>query len=248
MGLFSSVLHLRDIERDSLIAALDIILEDAGFVRERLGAVPALGPHTLLEYDSAAAAGPCYAASPFSCRWVTLIQTSFNLPTAPHLSDLSRRLSSALSCFALALIVHDDDLFLYNLDYNGNALDGYNSCPQYFEDKRMSEADIEQQRHSPEPFAEILPPGRTVEELRAILSRGWWHAHDTDKLDRNGIPLGDDDGYVFEGERMTAFGNLLKLHGSRGSYPYAAWGDGQAAIDWQSFLAIHYRPALDSER
>jgi hypothetical protein len=70
----------------------------------------------------------------------------------------------------------------------------------------------------------------------------------TGQLDQNGIPLDDDDGYVFEGERMTDFGILLQLHGNRGPYPYAAWGDGQAAIDWPSFLAIQYRPALDSER
>jgi hypothetical protein len=243
MGLFSSVLHLRDIERDNLIAELDTILGDAGFVRDRMGAVPARGPHTLPEFDSVAVTGPCYAISPLSGRWITLIQTSFDLPRAPHLSDLSGRLSSALSCYALALIVHDDDLFLYNLDHEGNAIDGYNSCPQYFEDKRMSEADIEQQRHSPESFATILPADGTVDELRAVLSRGWWHAHDTGQLDRNGIPLDDDDGYVFESERMTAFGTLLQLHGSHGSYPYAAWGDSQTAINWPSFLAIRYRPA-----
>jgi len=138
---------------------------------------------------------------------------------------------------------HDDDVFFYNLDYKGEPLDGYNSCPQYFEQKRVSEVDVEHQCHRAELFAMLLPPGRTVDEIRSLLSRGWWHAHDTGELDHNGVPLRDDDGYVFESERMSAFGTLLQLHGGTGSYPYAAWGDVQAAIDWLSFLSIRYLPA-----
>src|SRR6266568_5835794 len=159
MGLFSSVLHLRDIERDRLVPAVDAVLQDAGFVREHLGAVPAGGPHMLSEHD-----GPSYLASPLNGRWVTLIEAHFALPDAPHLAGLGTRLSAALSCYALTLVVHDDDVFLYNLDYKGDALDGYNSNPQYFEKERVPEADIEQQRHTPEPFAALLPPGRTLDE------------------------------------------------------------------------------------
>jgi hypothetical protein len=166
MGLFSSVLHLRNIGRDRLVPALDAVLEDACFVREDLGTVPAGGPHMLPEHD-----GPCYVASPLSGRWITLIETSLGVPNAPYLAELGTRLSSALSCYALALVVHDDDLFLYNLDYKGDALDGYNSFPQYFEEQRMAEADIEGQRHAPEPFAALLPSCRTLDELRSLLDR-----------------------------------------------------------------------------
>jgi len=237
MGLFSSVLHLRDIERNPLIPAVDAALQDAGFMPEHLGAVPAGGPHMLPKHDT----GPCYVTSPLSGHWVTLIETTFAVPNAPHLADLGRRLSSALSCYALALIVHDDDLFLYNLDYKGKALDGYNSFPPYFED-RMAEADIEGQRHSPEPFAALLPPGRTLDELRSLLNRGWWQAHDTGRLDQGGLPPDDHDEFPFEGERMTAFGTLLQLHGNAGPYPYAAWAVADG-IHWSSFLAVCYRPA-----
>ena len=143
MGLFTSVLHLRDVERDSVIPALDSILQDAGFVRDRLCTVPAGGPNTLEECNDATAAGPCYVASPLSGRWLTLIETSLPVSGAPHLSEICSRLSSSLSCHALALIVHDDDVFFYNLDYKGKPLDGYNSYPQYFEQERVSEVDIE---------------------------------------------------------------------------------------------------------
>ena len=106
----------------------------------------------------------------------------------------------------------------------------------------MTEADIEGQRHTPEPFAALLPSNRTLEELRSLLDRGWWHAHDTGRLDQDGVPLEDDDGFPFEGDRMTAFGTLLQLHGTSAPYPYAGWANDDG-IHWPSFLAIRYRRA-----
>jgi len=239
MGLFSAVIHLRDIERDRVLPSLDVLLRDAGF--ERIGAaeVPDGGPHAMADHKEAVAWGPCYFVSPLSGRWLTLIEAHFTMPKAPHLSDLCKQLSSALSCYALALIVHDDDLFLYNLDYKGTPLDGYNSCPQYFEQRRLSEKAVAQQRHSPEPFAELLPTGSTLDELRTLLNRGWWNAHDTGRLDENGVVTSADDGFVFEDERMTAFGSLLQLHGASGEYPYAAWAEDER-IEWPLMLAVRY--------
>jgi hypothetical protein len=66
---------------------------------------------------------------------------------------------------------------------------------------------------------------------------------DAGELDHNGVPLRGDDGYAFKGERMSAFGTLLQLHGSPGSYPYAAWGDAQAAIHWQHSYQCDICPA-----
>jgi hypothetical protein len=137
-------------------------------------------------------------------------------------------------------MVHDDDLFFYNLERNGQSLGGYNSCPQYFEQERLSDARIEEQRHNPAPFQQLLPAGRTLDELCSLLNRGWWRAHDSGALDENGVMQGSDDGYVFEGERMTAFGTLLQLHGNEGEYPYAAWGESDE-IPWAEFVALRYR-------
>jgi hypothetical protein len=180
--------------------------------------------------------------SPLKGRWLTVIEAHFALHSqgVPHLSELGNRLSAALSCYSLALVVHDDDLFFYNLDRNGKSLDGYNSCPQYFEQERLPDAQIEEQRHMPEPFQPLLPTGHSLDELRALLNRGWWNGYDSGTLDENGVVQGDDDGFVFEGERMTAFGTLLELHGNKGEYPYAAWGEG-AGIAWPEFVALRYR-------
>ena len=85
--------------------------------------------------------------------------------------------------------------------------------------------------------------GHRVDQLRPWLSRGWWDAHDAGRLDEDSLPLSEHDLNPFDEKvRMRAFGSLLQLHGRTDPYPYAAWGDTQASIDWQSFLFIRYLP------
>jgi hypothetical protein len=241
MGLFSSVLHLRDVDCERLLPALDSVLHDAGFARRSIVAVAAGGPHTMSDHDAAIAAGPCYVASPLNGRWLTLIETHRTLPNAPSLSELRKRLSDALASYALTLVVQDDDVFLYELACKGQSLDAYNSCPQYFEQERLSEAQVRQLRHLPEPFVALMPPGRTLDEVRSMLSRGWWQAHDMGQLGPSGLPLHRADEFAVEAERMAAFGTLMQLHGATGTYPYAAWADSRE-IEWSSFSAIRYLP------
>jgi hypothetical protein len=240
MGLFSSVLHLRDTTRERVLPALDAVLRNAGFSRIETLPILSEGPYGLPDHDEAVSSCPYYLVSPLKGRWLTVIEAHFAVRSAPHLADLGNRLSATLACFGLALIVHDDDVFFYNLDRDGIPLDGYNSCPQYFEQDRLLDAEIEEQRHTPEAFQPILPVSASIEELRALLDRGWWNAYDSDNLDENGVVPDENDGFIFEDERLTAFGDLLQLHGEKGSYPYAAWGE-STEIAWPEFLALRYR-------
>jgi hypothetical protein len=243
MGLFSSVLHLRDTTREQVLPALDAVLQDAGFSRSETIQIPSKGPYALPAHDEAVSSCPYYLVSPLNGRWLTVIEAHFAVRGAPHLADLGNRLSATLACFGLALIVHDDDVFFYNLDRGGIPLDCYNSCPQYFEQGRLPDAEIEEQRHTPEPFQPILPLGHSIEELCALLDRGWWNAYDSGNLDENGVDQSDTDGFMFEDERMTAFGNMLQLHGEKGNYPYAAWGE-STEIAWPEFVALRYRVSI----
>jgi hypothetical protein len=242
MGLFSSILHLRDTRREDLLPVLDAILHNGGFRRVETLAVPPEGPYTLERHDASVSSGPYYLVSTVQGSWLTVIEAHFALHSqgAPHLSDVGNQLSAALSCFALTLVVHDDDLFFYNLDRDGTPLDGYNSCPQYFERLRLADAQIEQQRHTTKPFQPLLPAGCELQELRSLLNRGWWNAYDSGRLDEHGVVRGKSDGFAFEGERMSAFGTLLQLHGNQGEYPYAAWGESDS-IEWMEFVALRYR-------
>ena len=240
MGLFSSVFHVRDIELETFVPCFHRCLAAAGFVAHDSLAVPPSGPGALPDYDDASSAGPCYLASPLSGHWLTVIEEHVPVEGAPWLADLANRLSSELSCYVLALMVHDDDVFYYNLEHDGRPLDGYNSCPQYFEQRRLPDSEVESQRHTPEAFELLLPPGHTVDKLRALLNRGWWNSYDAGKLDADGVATEEADGFASEGDRMTAFGTLLQLHGFPGDYPYAAWAQSQN-IPWATFLALRYR-------
>lgn len=137
-------------------------------------------------------------------------------------------------------MVHDDDVLCYNLCRDGEDLDGYNSNPQYFERARLSKQVVEEQRHDPRPFEALLPEGVSLSDLRGLLDRGWWSACNAGRLDADGVQPPDEPGFVFEGERMIAIGNLLQLHGSHEGYPYAGWADPDASIDWRTFQELRF--------
>ncbi len=134
-------------------------------------------------------------------------------------------------------MVHDDDVMLYNLDRNGDSQDGYNSNPQYFENARVPEPEIQSQRHTPEPFSYLIPEGKNVEDLLTILNAGWWQAQDNGRLDDDGV-MSDEDWdscpYQDEGERMTTFSSYLELAGGS-DYPFTYWRD-NGTINWQDYM------------
>jgi len=141
-------------------------------------------------------------------------------------------------CYSLALIVHDSDVFFYDLSCSGEHLDAYNSFPPYFGQKRFSQEAVESQRHKPDVLGPLLPPGSSLDTLRTLLNADWWDAYDSDSVDENGMPV-DLRGGVAEDDRMTQFGTLLRLHGDAGEYPFAAWRDAKT-IDWQGFVALRF--------
>jgi hypothetical protein len=238
----SSVVHLRRAPRENVLQALDNVLFGKGLVRAGMVDIPARGPYSMPDQKSAMKMGPCYHVSQLSGDWITILEGHSYVQGAPNITDLGLGLGSLLTCYALSVAVHDDDVFLYALYRENKLLDHYNSNPQYFEQKRVPESVIKQQRHSVQPFDELLPKGRDLQELRTLLQRGWWNSHDKGKLDSNGVARAGD-GFVFESERMTEFGNLLKLHGGKGKYPFAAWGNDRSGVDWKSFISIRYRPS-----
>ena len=60
------------------------------------------------------------------------------------------------------------------------------------------------------------------------------------RLDADGVQPNDEPGFVFEGERIVAIGNLLKLHGRSEGYPFAGWADDQS-IEWHEFQELRFQ-------
>lgn len=228
MGLFSNVIHVWRQNADEIETALEEVMSAHGLKRIALAPVPPAGPSAT--GDGAAT----YAVGPRRGDWATIVEVDVGEPGNPGAAELGCALSRALQTYVLSLAVHDDDVLFYNLEFNGDSLDGYNSFPQYFEQERIPEADIDAQRHTPEAFSPLLPSGVSIGDLLGLLQRGWWAAHDAGELDEDGVPGNPDTGFVFEGERMTALGNLLHLHGASSDYPFAAWAEAPASA-WERF-------------
>ena len=234
MGLFCQMIHVLDTNQTEVGEALDLVLSKRGFSLASTEAIDGANLEAQLDNTSE----PTYIIGSKLGRWTPVI----DLHSEPWPGEICTDLSRACSSHALCIMVHDDDVMLYNLDHTGEAQDGYNSNPQYFENNKVPESEIQSQRHTPEPFAPLLPKGKTLEELYAILNAGWWQAHDKGKLDKDGVMTDEDwDAcpYQTEDERMTAFGSFLGLAGQSG-YPFADWRENDN-INWQEYKLLQFR-------
>ncbi|MGZ4107925.1 MAG: hypothetical protein ACXVO1_11385 [Tumebacillaceae bacterium] len=230
MGLFSSVLHVKNTDPQAVITALNSAMQELGYDSKQFP--------FLLEGDVKKRfnrPGTLYAVSPRTGDWVSVIDVGDN----PWIFDVAPKLSQQLSTYVLALHLHDDDVFVYQLSHNGNIADEYTSNPQNFEMDTLPKEQIEAQRHDPNKLAPCLPDDVTVEQIADLLQAGWWHAYDNNTLDPSGFAPEDDDEYIEEEERMSEFGALLELAGPGGEYPYTAWRDSEE-IAWETFLAVQY--------
>lgn len=233
MGLFCQMLHVFDADPSEVEEALASILSRRGFSLASTTRVDGVNLESQVDDSSA----PAYIVGPKLGKWLPVI----DLHSEPWPGEICTDLSRACSSHALCIMVHDDDVMLYNLDHVGESQDGYNSNPQYFESDRVPEPEVESQRHTPEPFASVLPNGKTLEDLLAILNAGWWQAHDQGKLDEDGVMLDEVWGacpYQAEGERMTAFGTFLGL-GGPSEYPFAEWRE-NGSINWQEYRLLQF--------
>ncbi len=100
----------------------------------------------------------------------------------------------------LHVLVHDDDIFAYSYYRGGELLDEYNSRPDYFEE--VSPEVKEQCRGRPERLAHLLAPGKTLAELRQLLSPE------------------EAGGALFAGDLLSRFADLLGLANAQTSYEY----------------------------
>jgi len=239
VGLFSSVIHVHSEGAVRLREALDAEMAERGFGPANVIAVPPGGIDSVRGGHALTADHPSYLVSRGGAPWLTIIEASFAVHGTPWLGELATALSARLHTHTLVMMVHDDDLLLYNLDRDGEALDGYNSCPQYFEKERLSNAEIEDQRHTPEVFRPFLESDAALDEVRELLDRGYWRAYDEGRLDADGV-ASDVFPFDSEGDRMTELGTLLGIPSRGVRYPFAAWR-GSEEIGWSDFELVVYQ-------
>lgn len=240
MGLFSAVMHVRQVQASELVRGLDFVMRGHGFVLR--SNEPLLERTPELPDDSIVG----YACGPLRGDWCTVVQLHFYVDGAPSLSDVGRDLSERLNTHVLSLEIHDGDVFYYHLDKDGGRLDHYDSDPMYFHFKQepLTESEVDARRHHPKSFAPLLPAGLPLDPLMTLLDRGWWHAHDKGELDESGNLTDEaffNEDNLLADDRMEAFGKLLQLDGEPAGYPYVAWAEAPKAV-WAGFTLLGYAP------
>jgi hypothetical protein len=222
MGLFSTVLH---IYKRSQIDTVNELIKELQENRE-------LSKFSKLNIDKSNIEkviqeyvyehyGVYYLVTPQIGNWTTIVEINVKLDNPFYLYDLTNSMSKRLTTYALSFHLHDDDVLLYNLDNEGNSLDGYNSDYQYFLAEPASTEEVISQRHVPGAFLELLPETKTSEQLTSILNEGYWNAFDEDDLDEDGVP-NDDKYFIDEEDRFERIGKYLEIY-SKDDYPFADW-------------------------
>lgn len=224
MGLFSTVLHIHKKDLESVVITLSNVLAKNGITK--FSQYPAFNEDI---YDEETNSNFYLITQPTG-NWVTIVELNVQLENTPYLYELTEEMSRLLDTYALSFHLHDDDVLYYNLDKSGNSLDGYTSDPQYFSEEPVSNEEILSQRHTPEKFGELIPPGKTWEELNSILNEGYWTAFDTNDLDEDGLP--NDENYFGwdQLDRFEKIGKYLEIY-SVDEYPFANWFDHISILD-----------------
>ena len=129
---------------------------------------------------------------------------------------VSAAIARHLPCDILHLQLHDDDVFAYSFYRNGQLVDQYNSCPEYFGEVSAAEKQACQGR--PELLKDLFPKAESLSRLRALLGSG--------------------KKYTFEQERMEQFVKLLGLSNAMSSYEYLQSGERDDIKGWKQFIHI----------
>ena len=95
----------------------------------------------------------------------------------------------------------------------------YNSNYQYFLNESTDRKEINNQRHIPQVFIDLLPNTKTIGQLNSILNEGYWNAFDNNDLDEDGVP-NNDKYFIDEQDRFERVGKYLKIY-DKDDYPFA---------------------------
>ena len=120
------------------------------------------------------------------------------------------------------LTVYDDDIFSYYFYRDGQMIDRYNSCPDYFDE--VSEDEIKQCQGHPELFQGLLRDTKSLTKLKTLLAA---------------------DKFTFESERMAQFIKLFSLSNALSSYDYLqsdGWDEDEIE-GWKQFIHVENQPA-----
>lgn len=139
-------------------------------------------------------------------------------------AGISTEIAKRLPHDIFHLVVHDDDIFSYYFYRNGQEVDQYNSCPDYFE--KVSDEEKQKCQGHPELFHDLLRKPESLSKLKTLITA-------------------DGEEFAFEQERMEQFVELLGLSNALSSYEYLQQGERDGIKGWKQFIHI---PDLSAEK
>ncbi len=222
MGLFSTVIHVYKSSQQDVVLELSNELKlSCGFSKFKRIDINNVNYKEIFGSYFYIQPGVYYLITDIKGLWTTVIELNLNDENASYLYEFTNKLSKRLNTYALSFHFHDDDVLLYNLEKDGESLDGYNSDYQYFLTEPADKEEILSQRHTPEAFEALIPLDKNIGTLNAILNEGYWDAFDNNDLDEEGIP-NDEKYYIDEQERFVRVGKYIEIF-SKDDYPFADW-------------------------
>jgi hypothetical protein len=138
------------------------------------------------------------------------------------LQALATHLSRACVCPTLAVLNHDDDVFMYLLCEGGKVVDEYYSAPNYFDDDADPDAP---------------PTGGDADRLSMMFGVPG-RAPDVERILR--APSGTDDRFVFATDRHRELAGVLRLPSSAvgAGYTYLEEGELPDGLDMSAVRRV----------
>jgi hypothetical protein len=103
--------------------------------------------------------------------WTSLYEERASQQDDVRIRELAGGLSRDLRVAAIAFMVHDSDIACYWLFDNGQLLDEYNSCPDYFDDDAAEDGTPNQSGGRTDVLVRYCRPGVRQDELAEILTQ-----------------------------------------------------------------------------
>jgi WD40 repeat protein len=138
-------------------------------------------------------------------------------------SKVGREFARELGAELIQLIVHDDDMFIYDYYRDGKLVDQYNSCPDYFDE--VSDRDRQKLVGRPECFSHLVADSSAVAGLKQCLAEA--------------------DAEPFAYAVLQRFCESLGITNAVTSYDYLQNGETDQIERWHEFIHI---PDLSGEK
>jgi hypothetical protein len=146
-----------------------------------------------------------YRIIPAKNGWTSLYEERASDQDDARIRDLADGLSEDLDVAAIAFMVHDSDVACYWLFDNGQLLDEYNSCPDYFDDDASRDEPQRPSGGRPDILVRYCRSGVQQDELAAILATETLFAENL--IERIAEALGIDRGRALTDYRDVADGD-----------------------------------------